>query len=193
MQCRQPHTMLCTPHPQFPGNLATRKASTSHAIHIWYASCFINHSFHMTILNIWAECLQGEETCQDLKVIDVVLDSSSDHCPPSWCGINNPSPASKGCVWINCDLGLPWVTVFDVFVILIQHGRSDLTLSEKFMKESKLPFFVSEQPLFLFQVVCNKGAHPLYPRKTCNHKVNHFRDSPYSEGLVVKQVNYFWH
>ena len=106
MQCRQPHTMLCTPHPQFPGNLATRKASTSHAIHIWYASCFINHSFHMTILNIWAECLQGEETCQDLKVIDVVLDSSSDHCPPSWCGINNPSPASKGCVWINCDLGV---------------------------------------------------------------------------------------
>ena len=36
----------------------------------------------MTILNIWAECLQGEETCQDLQVIDVVLDSSSDHCPP---------------------------------------------------------------------------------------------------------------
>ena len=106
MQCRQPHTMLCTPHPQFPGNLATRKSSTSHAIHIWYASCFINHSFHMTILNIWAECLQGEETCQDLKVIDVVFGFILRPLLPSWCGVNNPSPTGKGCVWINCDLGV---------------------------------------------------------------------------------------
>lgn len=126
------------------------------------------------------------------KVIDVVFGFILRPLLPSWCGINNSSPTGKGCVWINCDLELLWVTAFDVFVILIHHGRSGLNLSEKFMKESKLPFFVSELPLFLFQVVCNKGAHTLFLRKTCSHKVNHFRDSPYSEGLVVKQVNYFW-
>ena len=75
-----------------------------HAINILYSSSIIDHSFHVQILNLWAECLQGKKTWQDFKIIDVILWFILSPLPPGCNGVEDSSPTSQICIWIDCDL-----------------------------------------------------------------------------------------
>ena len=64
-------------------------------------------------------------------------------------------------------------------------------LTRKFYERVKTAFALFRGSHFVcFKLSVVKGSIH-YPRKTCNHYANHFSDSPYSGGLVVKQVDYF--